>query len=161
MTISNTEALLASYADAWSRNDPDGIASHWCAEEKEPFYKAEEVLHYYHSLPEMLSYWRHNQRFHDAIKLKFSNVTTKSLPGDYALVFLYMRWDIRFAADAKTEDGAPFSQAGKSMGGENHVLAMVRKTADGLKFTGWSETPNAPVTYMRQLYEWVADKDIG
>jgi len=68
-----------------------------------------------------------------------------------------MRWDIKFAADATTPDGAAFSQAGKLMGGENHVLALIKQTASGLKLAGWSETPDAPLSYMRQLYEWVAD----
>jgi len=94
------------------------------------------------------------------VRLKFSELTYKLLPGDYSLVFARMRWDIKFSTKALLPDDTPFHYAGKAMGGENHVLALVKNTDHGLKIAGWSETPDAPIAYMRQLYEWVADPEI-
>lgn len=161
MNYTNIESLLESYSQAWAMNDPDKIAEHWDSSDPEPFYKAEEVLHYYHSLDEITKYWQHNERFHEHIRLQFSNISCKSLPGDYAIAFIHLRWDIKFAENVTTMDGVAFSHAGKSMGGENHVLALIRDTESGLKLAGWSETPNAPITYMRQLYEWQANPEIA
>ena len=63
-----------------------------------------------------------------------------------------MRWDIRFAKDAKLMDGSSFSWAGRSMGGENHVIALLKETGDGPRITAWIEAPNAPITYIADLY---------
>jgi len=155
------ENLLESYAAAWASNNADTIASHWDADETEPFYKAEEVLEYYHQLDDIKAYWRHNERFHDAIRLQFSDIHLKSLAGGYHIAFISMRWDIKFAPNATLMNGAAFSEAGKAMGGENHVLALIRKRGNQVKLCGWSETPNAPLTYMRQLYGWMADKSFN
>ncbi len=160
MLKARIETLLATYAEAWSRNDPEALAACWDESEPYPFYKAEEVDHFLRSHADILAYWQHNQRFHHAVRLVFSALDVQELAPNIALVILQMRWDIRFAADAKTEDGAPFPSAGKAMGGDNHVLVMVRERGDDVRIIGWSETPDAPISYMRKLYEAVAAKDI-
>ncbi len=160
MTHDAARQLLDDYARAWSANDPEQIGSLWDADDPSVFYKAEEVLHYFHSMDEIMHYWSSNQRFHETVRLSFSNLKLKAIAENRAILFLNMRWDIRFAANAVHDNGAPFASAGKAMGGQNHVLAMVRQTDAGLKLTGWSETPDAPITYMRQLYEWNAASDL-
>ena len=160
MNSSDLDAFFESYAAAWAANDSDRIASHWDADDPNPFYKAEEVPDYFHDLDEIKAYWKQNERFHDAIRLRFSEMKTRPLPDGYLMVFLRMRWDIRFATDAQRDDGTSFAHAGKSMGGENHVLALVHQKNTRLALVGWSETPDAPISYMRRLYEWVADPDL-
>jgi hypothetical protein len=39
------------------------------------------------------------------------------------------------------------------------VLAMLRLSTDGWKLTGWSETPDAAITYLTQLYYRTASAD--
>ena len=160
MNLEDYEAFLDSYAAAWSANDADAIASHWDVDDPAPFYKAEEVAEFFHKFEDIKAYWQHNERFHDAIRLQFSNISSKRLADALSLVFTRMRWDIRFATDAKRMDGATFVHAGKSMGGENHVVALLRDKGSELKLAGWSETPDAPISYIGQLYQWVADSDI-
>ncbi|MEO0577758.1 MAG: hypothetical protein AAFZ58_03635 [Pseudomonadota bacterium] len=150
------QGLLEQYAAAWAANDPSALALFWDQNEPRPFYKAEEVEHFFHSAVDIAAYWQHNAQFHDAIQLSFSHTHAQSLNDGRTLVITRMRWDIRFAGDAKNADGSPFASAGKAMGGENHVLAIVRATANGPKLIGWSETPDAPISYMRRLYEWSA-----
>lgn len=161
MPIATVENLFASYAKAWAANDPEAIAGHWDFSEPEPFYKAEEVLTYFHSAQDIRNYWEHNQRFHDAIRLQFDKLHVREMPGDLAMVFLKMRWDIKFAGQATLPDGSNFASAGKRMGGDNHVLALVKFVTDGARFVGWSETPDAPISYMRRLYEQIADPTVG
>jgi len=38
------------------------------------------------------------------------------------------------------------------MGGDDHVLTLVVRTPGGWRLAGWSETPDAPITYISQLY---------
>ena len=157
MNLSKIETLLVSYSEAWVANDQERIASHWDKEDPEPFYKAEENAEFFHNLDEIKKYWVHNEGFHDEVCQKYSNISFKSLPGNYAIVFLRMHWYISFAENTRTLDGAAFAYAGKSMGGENQVLLLIRETDAGLKIAGWSEIPNSPISYMGQLYEWAAD----
>lgn len=161
MPNSKIESLLGSYAKAWAANDAGAIASHWDFSEPEPFYKAEEVISYFHNADDIRAYWENNQRFHDAIRLQFEKIHVRDMPGDLAMVFFEMRWDIKFAEQATLPDGSNFASAGKRMGGDNHVLALVKETAAGAKLIGWSETPDAPISYMRRLYEQIADPSVG
>ena len=160
VTITDVEALLTNYAAAWTANDPARIASFWQQDADTVFYKAEEIEHYFLSMDDIRAYWAHNERFHDAIRLGFSDLRVQPLAAELSLVITRMRWDIRFAKGATNPDGSPFASAGKAMGGDNHVLAVVSDTADGLRFTGWNETPDAPVLYMWRLYEEAAAADI-
>ena len=38
------------------------------------------------------------------------------------------------------------------MGGDNHVVAMLKETAGTLKLCAWIEAPNAPINYIADLY---------
>ena len=161
MTEADVTDFLDRYAAAWAANDPDAIAAHWDAGETAPFYKAEEVDHYFHEMAEIVAYWRHNQAFHRAIRLRFGTPVLTPLPGGLSMAVFAMRWDIRFADTAQLPDGSTFSSAGKRMGGDNHVLALLRETPNGIRLGGWSETPDAPIAYVRRLYEQNADPAIG
>lgn len=153
---SEIEALLSDYGDAWAANDPEKIASYWDAESPTHFYKAEEVDDFLMSMASIRDYWNHNEQFHEAVRLAFSDVQTQPLADGVTLVIIRMRWDIRFAQDARNPDGTGFLSAGKAMGGDNQVLAIVRETARGPRFIGWSETPDAPVKYVWRMYEEAA-----
>ena len=38
------------------------------------------------------------------------------------------------------------------MGGDNHVVACLRRVAGAWKLTSWVEAPDAPLLYMADLY---------
>lgn len=154
--VSDVEGLLSSYAAAWAANDSHLIGEHWDKSDPQPFYKAEEIPQYFHRHSDIEAYWRNNERAHAAIQLRFTDVEIKRLSPAEVLAFTHMRWDIRFA-DSTQAEGPAAQHAGKAMGGENHVVALVRQSANGLKLVGWNETPDAPISYVRRLYEWAAD----
>jgi hypothetical protein len=139
------EALAAATAEAWTGSASD-IAALWDADVFR-FYKAEEVDHIFHRYEDAFAYWQANAGMHAAVRLQFADVTAVPLDGRFSAATMAMRWDIRFA------DGAPGQLAGKAMGGHNHVIALVTDSDAGLRWAAWSETPDAPITYMRQLYE--------
>lgn len=136
------ERLFERYAAAWAANDAEAIASHWDSVAFR-FYKAEEVERVFYVWDEALAYWRGNQAMHERVRLDFSDQRPIPLDAAWRLMFVRMRWSIRFAA------AAPPAVAGKAMGGDNHVLALLH----GERFAGWSETPDAPISYVRRLYE--------
>ena len=144
--------FLSAYREAWSENRAERIETFWATDEPGPFYKAEEIDAIMTDWDQLRAYWRHNEGFNEAIDLNFSDLCSQSAGADRHLIGIRLRWDIRFAADAKLMDGSPFSWAGRSMGGTNHVIAMLRTDCDDPKLTAWIEAPNAPITYMAELY---------
>lgn len=135
-------SLLAAYADAWSDGSAEAIAAHWHPAHFR-FYKAEEIASPYFEWAAVMAYWQGNQRMHDWVALSFANETALPLDAGWSLLMATMRWDIRFSADA------PTAVAGKAMGGDNHVLALVNND----RLAGWCEAPDAPLSYFRRLYE--------
>lgn len=134
--------LLAQYAAAWADGRATTIAAFWDAAAFR-FYKAEEVETVFTDWAAAEAYWRGNEKMHEAIRLDFADVTALPLDGPFSLLIAHMRWDIRFRSDA------PAAVAGRAMGGDNHVVALLH----GDRFAGWCEAPDAPISYVRRLYE--------
>jgi len=135
-------ALLDAYAAAWATGRAAAIAAFWAPQDFR-FYKAEEVAEPFTAWADTEAYWRANEAMHEIVRLGFSHVTPMSITADFGVILARMRWDIRFAA------AAPPALAGRAMGGDNHVLAMTR----GASLIGWCEAPDAPIAYLRRLYE--------
>ncbi len=139
------ESLASATADAW-RHTADDIARLWDADAFR-YYKAEEVPDIFHRFSDATDYWRANEAMHADVRLTFTDVVPLPLDGGWSMATMALRWDIGFSA------GAPGPLANKAMGGWNHVVALMTETDAGLRWAGWSETPDAPITYVRRLYE--------
>ena len=150
--MQDLEKFLDRYREAWRENSAARLESFWDTAEPAPFYKAEEIDSIMTRWEDLRAYWRHNEGFNEEISLRFSDLVCVPAGPDRQLLGMRMRWDIRFAKDARTIDGAAFAWAGQAMGGDNHVIAMVRTSGSDYRFTAWIEAPNAPITYMTQLY---------
>jgi len=144
------QTVLQNYSQAWRQLSAEGIAACW-EPDRFIFYKAEEIESIFHDWQQVLTYWRNNESLHKALSLGFSDLQQKKLSDDLIVATVRMRWDIRFADDANLA-GAVFPHRGKAMGGDNHVVIFLCATQNGWKICGWSETPDAPLTYMRSLY---------
>ena len=107
----------------------------------------------------MLAYWAQNEGLHDDIRLKLSNLKHIPLGPDRHMVAMDMNWDIRFSPQATLANGMPFHHRSKAMGGFNHVLAMLVRAENGWKLAGWSETPDAAITYLTDMYYRTAAQD--
>jgi hypothetical protein len=152
------ETALLAYADAWQLNSAAALEPHWDAAHF-AFYKAEEVTRFFTDFSDVCAYWQQNDGLHDAIRLQLRNITPIAISADVAMATFDMVWDIRFSPGARLASGMDFHHRGKAMGGFNHVLAMLRRGTDGWKLIGWSETPDAAITYLTQLYYRNASED--
>ncbi len=144
--------FFARYGEAWKANDAEGLEAFWATAEPAPLYKPEEVPEVLNDWGAVRSYWRHNEKFHQAVELSFSDLRAQSLGGDRLLVTLRMRWDIHFADDAKMPDGRDFAWAGQAMGGDDHVVAALIRLDGTWRLTAWIEAPDAPISYIADLY---------
>ena len=150
--MNDIESFFEEYRTAWDANSAAQIESFWDTSAPAPFYKAEEVDSVFSSWTDLRTYWQHNEGFNDAIDLTFSEHQSQPLEAGRVLVAMRMHWDIKFSADATLMDGSAFAWAGQSMGGENHVISMLKQVANGWKLTAWIEAPNAPISYIADLY---------
>jgi hypothetical protein len=145
------DRFFETYAQAWRRNNTPGLIAHWDAPHF-AYYKAEEISQVFLSFDEVEAYFAQNESLHETVALQFLDVQPLAIAPDLWMIITPMRWDIRFAQDARTSDGLPFRHRGRAMGGDNHVLALIALTPKGLKLRGWGETPDAAITTMTQLY---------
>jgi hypothetical protein len=154
------EAALFGYADAWRLNSAAALVEHW-SQPDFAYYKAEEIRSFYTDWSDVLAYWAQNEGLHDDIRLRLKNLRHISLGPERRMVAMDMNWDIRFSADAKLASGMPFHHRSRAMGGFNHVLAMLVARDGGWKLAGWSETPDAAITYLTDLYYQTAEADFS
>lgn len=146
------EDFFAQYRAAWRANSAEQIESFWDKDESGPFYKAEEIDEIMTDWDQLRAYWKHNEGFNETNDLAFSDFRSQPVGEDRMLVGMRMRWDIKFADNARLIDGSAFTWAGQKMGGDNHVIAFLKQSDEELKLTAWVEAPNAPILYMADLY---------
>lgn len=151
--MTDIQDFLSQYRQAWWDNSAARIESFWDTDEPQPFYKAEEITHIITDWDELRAYWQHNETFNSVNELSYADIITQPLGDDRVLLGLKMRWDIRFADDVKQIDGSTFPWAGQAMGGDNHVVASLKKVGDDWRLTSWVEAPDAPILYMADLYK--------
>ncbi|HNR23769.1 MAG TPA: hypothetical protein PKL49_12225 [Steroidobacteraceae bacterium] len=153
--VSQDEAAIcahfASYSRAWRANDVAALLGHW-AEPEFRFYKAEEAERFFTRFADVAAYFRGNAELIEIMDVEFA--VNELIPCSAGMVFAIaqLQWNIRFARDARLPDGSPYAHRGKAMGGDNHVLALLTHMPAGWRFAGWSETPDAPLSYISRLY---------
>lgn len=144
-SLADVESFFSRYSRAWDGVVAPPILAHW-DRARFQYYKAEEVKRFFHEMNDLEAYFFNNEKLHKAVRLRFSDFALRPLSAPYAVVTMRMAWRISFL------DEAPGSLSGSIMGGDNHILALITTDGDALRLAGWSETPDAPITYVRDLY---------
>lgn len=144
-------AHLASYSQAWRANDVAALLGHW-AEPEFRFYKAEEAERFFTRFADVAAYFRGNAELIEVMDVGLALVELVPCDAEMVFAIVQLQWNVRFACDARLPDGSPYAHRGKAMGGDNHVLALLTRTPAGWRFAGWSETPDAPLSYISRLY---------
>ena len=150
ITAQTVESFFSDYSDAWSRNDATAIKSFWDTDDI-PLYIPEEIDGVYVHWDQLNAYWQHNEGFHEAVSLKFREFDLKPLRGGDVMVAMRMRWDIAFTQPIGPSGGI-FPETGNCLGGDNHVVTVLRLLDGKIRLTAWIETPMAPISYVQQLY---------
>lgn len=135
------EAMFTSYQAAWAANDPQQLETHWDRADPAPVYLAEEIAVRMTDWDAIRGYWNNNREYIERVRLTFSGFTFKSLHEDLVTAVFDMRWDIRF----RSADTPP-------MGGDNRVVATVRRVGKHWRLIAWVEAPLAALPYLQQLY---------
>ena len=149
--MTNLDEFFAEYRKAWSDNSAARIESFWDTSQP-PLYKAEEIPRMFNDWDELRAYWQHNETFNSINELSYSDRLVQEVSENVLQIAMRMRWDIYFGADVRNMDGKAFAWAGQAMGGDNHVMACLKKVSGEWKICSWVEAPDAPIIYMAELY---------
>lgn len=135
------ERVLADYCDCWSRLDFSGLGRWWDRNAAGLLYIAEEAPAPLFDFEGIEAYWCATRAATETIRIETWNLRARQLPEGLASAVYAMRWIGRFAGYAKP------------IGGELRVAALLRRRADGWRFTQYVEAPLAPIVYFRRAYE--------
>jgi hypothetical protein len=143
--LTSVERFFEDYAIAWATNDPARLEALWDTDDPMPVYLAEEHPVAMTDWPAVRAYWQNNHRYIERIRLRFGDFTFKHQHGDELVTAVFqMRWDLQLRD--------PGHAAAAAMGGDNRVVATLRRTAQGWRLCAWVEAPLAALPYLQQLY---------
>lgn len=134
------EAFLASYAEAYNRQDYETLLSMWDQDDPDPIYIAEEIN------PPMQGWDRLNAYFNpkpgflvlDGIRNEYTEVNAHYLSPELAIATYKLRFDIKVKGQ-------------RAMSSWDRIMAVFRQKDGEWKMTAYAEAPMAPLTMVREM----------
>lgn len=136
-----TETLLET-AKRWNSQDFATLLELWDEEDQFPTYLAEEQAQWFVGWDRMRGYLdppRPNPAI-EAIREEYSDIQVKQIADDLAIAIWYMHFEMK-------------TIAGKPIGEDVRVSAVLRNTDAGWKYIHWAESPKTAMVYIEDLFE--------
>ena len=137
-------ALLADLQQCWRNLNFAGIRALW-DQSRAPIYLAEEAEQVHTTWAELEAYWQATTQSIERLQMRIEALQLIALSPELISAVYKMHWN-------GVVRGMP-----RPVGGDNRVVATLRRTAAGWRFVQYVEAPLAPIVYMRKLYELAAD----
>ena len=138
-------AILAQLQHCWGSLNFSGIRRLW-DQGRSPIYLAEEAEEPHTSWAELDAYWQSTTESIERLQMRIEALQLRALSPDLISAVYKMHWD-------GVVRGMP-----RPVGGDNRVVATLRRTAGGWRFAQYVEAPLAAIVYLRKLYERAADQ---
>ena len=135
-------ATLMETAARWNSQDFATLLELWDDEDAFPTYLAEEQGQWFVGWDRMRAYLdppKANPAI-EAIREDYYDIQVKQIADDLAIAIWYMHFEMK-------------TIAGKPIGEEVRVSAVLRNTDDGWKYIHWAESPKTAMVYIEDLYE--------
>lgn len=136
------EAFLASYAEAYNRQDYQALLAMWDADDPDVLYLAEEadpplqgwdaLRHYFNPRPGV--------QVLDGIRNRYSGVRARELAPGLALATYRLDFEIKV-------------RGLKAMASWDRIVAVFRDRGQGWKLTAYAEAPMSPLTMVRRMLQ--------
>ena len=136
--------ILAQLQQCWGSLNFSGVRGLW-DQGRSPIYLAEEADEPHTSWAELDAYWLTTTQSIERLQMRIEALQLHALSPDLISAVYKMHWD-------GVVRGMP-----RPVGGDNRVVATLRRGADGWRFVQYVEAPLAPIVYMRKLYELAVD----
>ncbi|MEE4184871.1 MAG: nuclear transport factor 2 family protein [Gammaproteobacteria bacterium] len=135
-------ATLLETARRWNSQDFATLLELWDDADAFPTYLAEEQAQWFVGWDRLRAYLdppKANPAI-EAIREDYYDIQVKQIADDLAIAIWYMHFEMK-------------TIAGKPIGEEVRVSAVLRNTADGWKYIHWAESPKTAMVYIEDLYE--------
>lgn len=135
-------ATLLETARRWNSQDFATLLELWDDADAFPTYLAEEQAQWFVGWDRLRSYLdppKANPAI-EAIREDYYDIQVKQIAEDLAIAIWYMHFEMK-------------TIAGKPIGEEVRVSAVLRNTDDGWKYIHWAESPKTAMVYIEDLYE--------
>jgi hypothetical protein len=135
-------AVLLDTAERWNSQDFASLLELWDPNEAYPTYLAEEQAQWFVGWDRMRGYFdppRPNPVI-EAIRESYSGIQIKQIAADLVIAIWYMHFEMK-------------TIAGKPIGEDIRVSAVLRNTENGWKYIHWAESPKTAMVYIEDLFE--------
>jgi ketosteroid isomerase-like protein len=135
-------ATLAETEKRWNSQDFATLLELWDSADAFPTYLAEEQAQWFVGNERLQGYLdppRANPVI-EAIREEYSDIQVKQIAPDLAIAIWYMHFEMK-------------TIAGKPIGEDIRVSAVLRNTDDGWKYIHWAESPKTAMVYIEDLFE--------
>ena len=135
-------ATLMETAVRWNSQDFASILELWDGEDQFPTYLAEEQSQWFVGWDRLNGYLNPPKAnpVIEAIREEYSDIQVKQIAPDLAIAIWYMHFEMK-------------TIAGKPIGEDVRVSAVLRNTDDGWKYIHWAESPKTAMVYIEDLFE--------
>ncbi len=135
-------ATLMETAVRWNSQDFASILELWDDEDQFPTYLAEEQSQWFVGWDRLNGYLNPPKAnpVIEAIREEYSDIQVKQIAPDLAIAIWYMHFEMK-------------TIAGKPIGEDMRVSAVLRNTDDGWKYIHWAESPKTAMVYIEDLFE--------
>jgi hypothetical protein len=133
---------LMETAKRWNSQDFASLLELWDEEDAFPTYLAEEQSQWFVGWDRLNGYLnppKANPAI-EAIREEYSGIQVKQIAPDLAIAIWYMHFEMK-------------TIAGKPIGEDVRVSAVLRNTDDGWKYIHWAESPKTAMVYIEDLFE--------
>lgn len=135
-------ATLMETAVRWNSQDFASILELWDGADQFPTYLAEEQSQWFVGWDRLNGYLNPAKAnpVIEAIREEYSDIQVKQIAPDLAIAIWYMHFEMK-------------TIAGKPIGEDVRVSAVLRNTDDGWKYIHWAESPKTAMVYIEDLFE--------
>lgn len=144
------DAVLNTTREIWNSQEFHRLKEVWDANDPEPWYVPEEIDIPFYAWPELEKYWNPGRKVLRGFRWDYSNLRVKQLAPDLAIALFdhYYEIQLMFGPQEPTA-------------GQDRVLTLFRKTADGWRHILYAQCPLGPENYVRMLRRELVRPDFG
>jgi hypothetical protein len=148
MATAVSPQILAVFADLehiWQSRDFGRMRAHWLKDLPAPLYLAEEKQTFLTTWPAFDAYFAATGAGSRSSLVKYKPLHSTAVGDGQEMVAFTLEWTVQLV----NED--------MPIGGSVRGVALFAREADAWKMRAYIEAPLAPIIYMRELYELVAE----
>ena len=135
------DTFFGEYSSCWNSQDYGTLAKLWDRDDPQPFYRPMEVERCITSWEQLERYWNPGAHVIDGLWNIYTNLVSKRITADVAVVLFDLDWDIKAAGRTQP------------MSGSDPGMAVLKRKSEGWRMVAYVESCMHPSGYIRKMFE--------